>query len=276
MKPRRSRLPYAATLVLLAASAAWADDVTIVNPPAGRDDNGAAAAPDGADDGADDVVSQTEVKHVRVQTQNPDAPTDAQSAGTASDEATVERTVVTERQPERGGLRDEVVGIKPQFGVLTVNDETRGAAGLTVDVNLLRDAQTAPGRPYFGPSVGAIYSHLGYPGSDFFGLDSPIGDRGTHLLMLPVNLKAGYTFGNSIRLAAHGGASVMYANTGQSASLGPVTVSADSSSWNVDPNVGADVELGLGRHVALQLRPDWTFSDNTVFTGTLGIAFPIS
>jgi hypothetical protein len=223
------------------------------------------AAP--ADDS--DVVSQTQIDEIHAG--------GTQAPGVAATEPRVDRTVVTERDMNQGGLRNEAVGIKPQFGVLSLNDETRGVVGLSLDINVLRKTGNEHGRPYLGPSFGVLYSHLGFPGSDFFGLNGPAGqDRGTHLLILPLNLKVGYTFSDAIRLAMHGGANVLYSNTSAGTSLGPVSLSVSDSSWSTHPNLGADLELGIGRNVSLLLRPDWTFSDNTLFTGTLGIAFPIS
>jgi hypothetical protein len=54
----------------------------------------------------------------------------------------------------------------PQFGILALNDangntDSRGVAGLEIDVNGLRRVDTAEGRPFVGIALGILYSHLG-------------------------------------------------------------------------------------------------------------------
>lgn len=197
-----------------------------------------------------------------------------------------ERSVTTEEETiveEKDGLDDQIVGITLQAGMINVEDaggdsNTRGVAGLSVDGNFLAGVPTRTGKPFFGPSIGVFYSHLGQPGANFFGLNSPGGDEGADLLFIPLNLKAGYTFSDVVRLSAHGGVSIDYINSARRVGVGGVTVATfRDDDWDTNPNVGADVEIGLGQDVLFLIRPDWTFREaGTAFTGTLGIGFPLS
>jgi hypothetical protein len=269
-----TRVTAASFLALSLAAAAPAAAQTGVTQDTTTVTESGPAAQDGTE-----IQSQTQIERVRVGTSSapqlePTAP-DATAPG-------IERTTITERRAPEGGLREEAVGIKPQFGFLTVEDafgetNTRGVVGMTIDANLLKRARTEGGKPFLGPSFGVLYSHLGRPGADFFGNNAPSGTgRGTHLILLPLNLKAGYTFSDAIRLAVHGGMTALYTNT---SSEDGVAVGLDPStdSWSTRGNLGLDVELGIGRNVSLLLRPDWTFGElSTVFSGTLGLGFPIS
>ncbi len=142
---------------------------------------------------------------------------------------TVQRTTITEKKPNEGGLRNEAVGIKPHVGILSLsnslgNTDSRALAGLMVDVNGLRRLNMEGGRPYLGPSVGILYSHLGAAGSDFFGLNGAGGNQsGTHLLLIPFNIKAGYTVSDIFRPSIHVGGTLVYNNT-QAGGLTPTGV----------------------------------------------------
>lgn len=184
----------------------------------------------------------------------------------------------------RGTLRSEAVGFKPQVGVLVFDDPqnngdttSRAAYGFTLDMNAMRFINENLANWYLGPSTGLIYSHLGSSGANFFGADSPTGapNAGANFFQIPLNLKAGYTFGDSFRLAVHGGGNIVYRSIGQSLALGD-NAGATDSDWNIFPNVGADIEFGLGQNIALTLRPDVTLTPgDELYTGTLALAIPI-
>jgi hypothetical protein len=209
---------------------------------------------------------------------------DDQLAGEAAPSDTVERTEITRKDVEPSAFRNEAVGIKPQFGLIALDDlsgdgNTRAVGGVILEANLLGRAKTEGGKPYFGPAVGLLYSHLGSPGGDFFGTNSPSGnDRGTHLLILPINAKVGYTFSDVARLSLHGGATALYNNVSrQSAAAVGGPLSTSDSSWSARPNVGLDLEFGVGRNVGILLRPDWMFLDGrSAFTGTIGLDIPLT
>lgn len=216
--------------------------------------------------------------------------TETQSQAASTDGGVVQqKSVVTQQVERRDGLRDEVAAITFQGGVVNVNDadgnsNARAVGGLSAQGNFLGDVNTPPGRPYLGPSISVLYSHLGAPGSNFFGLNSPAGDGGTHMVLLPLNLKAGYTFNRAVRLTAHGGATISYMNnasTVTTTTATPLTTTTTTSTfrnenWDVAPNFGLDVEFGLGDDVLLLIRPDWVLrGEGNIFTGTLGLGFPM-
>lgn len=226
----------------------------------------------------DKDIRETEIRHIQTGTQQPGTVAVPESPAPPP-QTNYEQTIITEKQPSEGGLRDEAVGINPQFGVLSLDNslnesQTRGVAGLIIDINGLRRVGTESGRPFLGPSLGVLYSHLGTATSDFFGTNSNDGrDNGTHLLLIPFNLKAGYTIRDVFRPSIHGGGTLIYNNLPSLAT----GIQVSDSSTTFRANVGMDFEFGIGKSVALMLRPDWVFtSDNTIFVGTLGVVFPLS
>jgi hypothetical protein len=207
-----------------------------------------------------------------------DADHSQQQAGTAG-ETTAEAQEVTS-----GYLSNELVGIKPQVGMVGFRDPfqnenvARAALGFTLDMNIARAATDDPAysRVFVGPSTGFIYSHLGDPTSSFFGTsaDAPVGNAGSNMFQIPVNLKLGYTFGDRFRLAGHGGGNVIFRSLASSIDIGGTGA---TDVWTFYPNAGLDLEYGLAKNVALMLRPDWTFIPNGdgIFTATLALAFPL-
>lgn len=196
-------------------------------------------------------------------------------AGTADETVTVTRR--EEREISRGPLKDESFGIKPLVGVVafdeaaTGDDTSRGAVGLLFDWNFLSGTHA-----FFGPQFGGIYSHLGSPGSNFFGSDGGAAQTGANLLQLPANLKLGANIGDRFRVALHGGANFVYRSINASMNLGRDADNTLSDNWSVFPNLGGDVEFGLGKSVSLMLRPDWTFTPgDDFFTGSVSLGIPL-
>jgi hypothetical protein len=179
-----------------------------------------------------------------------------------------------------GYLWDEQVGVRPQVGVINFRDATgdqtvRGAAGITVDANLFSMIDDDLKQLYLGPSIGAIYSRVGSTGANFFGGGSTTGES-ANFLLLPMNAKAGFNFTPNFRVAAHGGANLIYRSRANVMQLGLDNSATAGSDWSFFPNVGADLEFGLGKNLALTLRPDWTFTDGEdIRTGTIALAIPI-
>ncbi|MEN9722829.1 MAG: hypothetical protein RJB38_815 [Pseudomonadota bacterium] len=194
----------------------------------------------------------------------------------ADDDTVSGRIERTEREAEKGPLQREIVGIKPQAGVMVFNDaldqtDSRAAAALIVEMNAINtffgDREIAK-KWYLGPSTGVLYSHMGDPNSNFFGTESSgrIGQAGSNFLIIPVNLKVGYLFPDSnFRLSLRSGGNFTYRSVGDSMNLGPATGGPEAK-WRIYPNIGADIELGQ-----LMIRPDLTLTPgNEVFTGTVG------
>ncbi len=191
----------------------------------------------------------------------------------------VEESTSAYEAPGASGFQNEEFGFRPQVGFTSRNNfgdtSVKALAGLLMDVNFFRLPPSDQGRPYIALVFGALYSHLGNPGSDFIGLGGPAGDQGTNFLQLPLNVKAGYTFSDVFRVTVHGGLNVLYSHT-DLASVAPATPGSVSS-WNGFGNIGMDLEFGVAKSLAVLFRPDWTFaSGDTFFTGTFGVDFPIS
>lgn len=200
------------------------------------------------------------------------------------DEDTTAVTVVESEEVTRGYLERETVGMKPQAGVLVFedalgNDSSRFALGFTLDWNAANAISRNLENWFIGPSTGFIYSHLGSPGSNFFGADSETpgaGPAGSNFFYVPVNLKAGYTFNNNFRVALHGGGNITYRSVANSLNLGADTSVGTGTDTTIYPNVGADFEFGLGKNSALMIRPDLTITPgDEIFTGTAAVAIAI-
>lgn len=194
----------------------------------------------------------------------------------------VEEGTSEQVQEDKSGFwkTSEMVGIRPQVGLLAFDDPSgdntsRFAAGLTVDMNATRfftDQEMS--NFYVGPSTGLIYSHLGDPGSNFFGTDSDrntIGAAGANLLLIPVNAKVGIGFGKIARVSVHGGGNVTYRSAQSSLQLDDNRTASTESDWGMYPNVGADLELGL-----FTIRPDWTITPgDDIYAATIGFSLPL-
>jgi hypothetical protein len=199
-----------------------------------------------------------------------------QEPGTMGDES-VGTTTATESDVSDSYLRSEVVGIRPQAGALffenalTGNTDSRFLGGLTLDVNVLRGSPV-----YLGPSTGFLFSHVGPVDANFFGTDSPTaGDSGGNIFIVPANLKLGYNIGDRFRVAAHGGANLVYRSIANALNIGGTLLGSESDT-TFYPNAGLDLEWGLGQNIALTLRPDWTFTTGPdMATATLALAIPI-
>lgn len=191
-------------------------------------------------------------------------------------------TVARGEEVTRGYLKDEAFGIKPQVGVLAFKDTdgtntARGAVGIGLEWNATKALGLDP-TWYFGPSSGVIFSHLGSPSSNFFGSDADANRQiaeGANMLFIPANLKLGYNFSDHYRLSVHGGGNAIYRSVARSMNLGDGS-DRDGSLWKVYPNVGADLEIAMGRNVSLLLRPDLTITPNDdFFTGTAALGINI-
>lgn len=180
----------------------------------------------------------------------------------------------------KGMLEEEKFAIRPQAGVLVYSqptgaDQGRFATGLTIDWNLAETfwPDTIGNRWAIGPSTGLIYSHLGPPSSNFFGSDAPVQvDAGANFFYVPVNAKIGYNVLEKFRVSLHGGANITYRSIPSTIVIG----GDPDSTTTAFPNVGADLEWGLGK-VALGLRPDVTLgTERQIFSGTLMVAIPLA
>jgi len=184
----------------------------------------------------------------------------------------------------RGYLSNEVVGIKPQAGVLAYTQSTgdmsaRPTIGFTAEANLASRMAGNASNVYVGPVTGFLYSHLGEPSSNFWGTtgsaDVKTGAAGANMFLIPANLKVGYNVTDKVRLSAHGGGNVFYRSIASEMPSGSSTA-ASGSQWKFYPNAGGDLEVAVSPRVAILARPDWTFTPGpNFFTGTLGVGINI-
>ena len=200
----------------------------------------------------------------------------------AADSDTSGQTVKTaEARPNSGTLKGEVVGIKPQVGVATFNQKSisggdaRAAYGLTLDfnvINMMSNPSDSMQSWYIGPSTGFLYSNIGGPGANFFASSSNAGPS-SNVFQIPADLKVGYNFGQSARLSLHGGGNIIRRSDVSLVAIGTPNPAASGSDTTIFPNVGADVEFGLGKNFGLLIRPDLTLTKGpNVYTGTIGLS----
>lgn len=182
---------------------------------------------------------------------------------------------VTEAEVE--GRDDETridvtnLAIRPSAGAVFYNGQERFTGGVMLDINVLSTPWAK-----LGPSTGALFSSLS--GGDFF--DGLSTNNNNYFFQIPANLKI--TFApdpaNRLHIGVHGGANVIRstATAGSFGTTGDVVATTDSASWDVHPNVGADIDFALGDNVDLTLRPDVTFLDDfNMTTATLGLALKL-
>jgi hypothetical protein len=216
---------------------------------------------------------------------------DDDQAGLSSDEGTVmidedeqagEAGIseTTTDEVQGGYLQNEGFGLKPHAGVVVFNDPieedtTRGIVGIQLSWNLARAFEYSTPL-YFGIETGGFFSHLGAPGSNFFGSDdNGLGGGGANMVLIPANLKVGIAPVESVRLSAHGGGNVLYRSVANAINTGTSSVGGEDV-WRIYPNVGGELEFALGRNAALTLRPDWTITPgDDFFVGTLGLGLAI-
>jgi hypothetical protein len=218
---------------------------------------------------------------------------DNSQAGTTTQTDNTSTTTTTETGPAQG-LSGEVVGIKPQVGFINFRDaannfDNRGTVGLMFDVNgasaVGHMMGMSSGSPlFFGPSVGAFYSHIGGIDSGFLGNSTTAstdpnagaGSAGANLLIFPADLKVGWNFGY-FRTSIHAGGNVFYSSVANAVLLGsspPNTTTG--SNWMILPDVGVDLEYGVTNGLALIARPDWTLAGSNRMLGvSIGASIPI-
>jgi hypothetical protein len=173
-------------------------------------------------------------------------------------------------------LKDEVLGITPAIGALSFTNRnqaytTRAMAGANMDFNLdpLLDRENRG--MYLGVSSGAFFSHLGSDSGNFFGSNASVSNtENSNFIFIPADIKLGINMGDSFRLSGHAGGNVIYRSVANAIDLGADSNTGDSR-WRIYPNAGADAEWQVGKNVAIQLRPDLTFTSGTaLFAATLG------
>jgi hypothetical protein len=183
--------------------------------------------------------------------------------------------------PSQGNLTNELAGLKPEIGIVGFHDSdglntTRGSIGLHYDMNVANLVAGGYSRFYLGPSFGALYSHIGAAGASWFGSSPSVnnGTAGGNLVQFPLEAKMGYDVLDNMRLSVHGGGNVMYRSIAGEMSIDQFT--GPNSRWTIYPAVGGDVEFGITKNVALDIRPDVTLTPlNTVLNATVGVGIAL-
>ena len=194
----------------------------------------------------------------------------------------------------RGYLNNQTFSFTPQLGALTYGTpfngtQARGVIGIGVDLNFL-NALTPPDQRYgawshvyIGPQSGFFFAHTGSASAGFVGTGATTTDiyANAGYMWIPVDLKIGYAFSDNFRISVHGGGNVVYQTVSGTVNVGNSTVfsstTASNSSWNIFPNVGGDVEWGIGRDISILIRPDVTIASGTSpFAGTVGLGIALS
>jgi len=182
-------------------------------------------------------------------------------------------------------LRDEVLGISPQVGVIGYADlggqyTSRMAEGINLNFNLIPLVAPDAKDYYAGISTGAYFAHLGSHSSNLFGANADNGDftsSGANLAVIPVDVKVGYNLEDNLRLSVHGGGNLTYRSVASSADFGTATSGNDQEAWRIFPNGGVDVEWTLAKDITLTARPDFTGTTGRVlYMTTVGIVAPLA
>jgi hypothetical protein len=178
-------------------------------------------------------------------------------------------------------MNKSLAGFKPEIGIVGFHDSdglntTRGSIGLHYDRNVADLITGGATRFYLGPSIGALYSHVGAAGASWFGSSPSVnnGTAGGNLVQFPLEAKLGYDILDNLRLSIHGGGNVMYRSI-----AGEMLIDSNTGSnarWTIYPAVGGDVEFGITKNVALDIRPDVTLTPiNTVLNATVGVGISL-
>ena len=171
-------------------------------------------------------------------------------------------------------LRDEVVGISPQIGMVDFVGPTggrlaRGTIGLGLDLNMAPWFGNNAKDMYVGISTGGYFAHMGASGANFFGSNTDV-PTGANMIIIPADLKLGYNMSDSMRISLHGGANAIYRSAAGAADMG-VGSNGQGALWKIYPNVGADFEVQASKHLSFVARPDVTITSGaSVLMGTIG------
>ncbi len=182
------------------------------------------------------------------------------------------------KEVTKGLLREETYSLKPEAGAIAFTDASgqrtsRLALGIVGEMNLLPFVDKTIHAWYFGPSTGFVYSHVGDTDANFVGGNStsPTGRASANLVIIPTDIKVGYAFTEYLRVSARGGGNFIYRSVPSSLALGSGS-DTSGSVWKYFPNVGGDLDIALGKNLALNLRPDVTLTPGkNLFTGTIGL-----
>lgn len=178
------------------------------------------------------------------------------------------------------GVYDSSVQISPRVGAFGFADgqgnyTSRIMEGLTInwDMSTLGDRTT----PWlYGLETGFMFSHVGAPGSNFFGTDEPEGTAGTggNTFLVPGHLVFGYKWDKAM-LALNAGGQLLYRSFGPSMLIGR-DGDTQTNTAEVLASLGFNSGWEVSNSLALSLRGDYIpVPRDDMYTLTLGATIPI-
>jgi len=202
-------------------------------------------------------------------------------------------TQISASHPGSGSLNNEKFAVTPELGVFSYatalnGTQTRGMIGFGLDMNAVTTFIPPEKRNdiwssiYIGPQTGFFYAHTGSATSNFLGTSPTVADAfaSGNLMLLPLDLKIGYSPTDNVRISVHGGGNIFYQSVAGTVNLTRGTTvigtTAAATNWNIYPNVGGDIEWGVGKNISVLIRPDVTLAPGaSPFTGTVGFGIAI-
>ena len=169
-----------------------------------------------------------------------------------------------------GSIFDEHVGVKPQFGILSLRNASGDRSshimgGVGVDLDVLSWYAPVLEDLYAGISTGFFYSRI----------DQAAGAPVSGLFLIPVDLKAGLNLSGKTRASFHAGFNLLYRWAADAVPLGN-RAGEQGGSLNLYPNLGLDLERNLSKNVSLLIRPDITLSpESSIYGLAVGIGFTL-
>lgn len=193
-----------------------------------------------------------------------------------ADEAETAGITTEEASEITQGLFDKTWSVTPRVGILGFQDATGSHAsrmmeGFTTQYSLAN----LVGRPLgleMGLESGLLYSHIGSPGSNFFGTQPPIRTaQGANSYLIPLNATIGYRVSNQWLVAMNLGASIFHRSIGNSMILGRAGDGVAGTSTDVFPDLGVNVGWALSKTIGVSLRGEWIPTpQKPMYSATLG------
>lgn len=218
---------------------------------------------------------------------------DSQVSVPADQTGATSSTQISPARPNNGSLNNEKFAVTPELGAFSYatqlnGTQSRGMIGFGLDMNAVTTFVPPEKRNdiwsniYIGPQTGFFYAHTGSATSNFWGTNPTVADNyaSGYLMLLPLDLKAGFSFADNFRISVHGGGNILYQSVGGTINFTRGTTvigtTAAATNWNIYPNVGGDIECGLGKNVSLLIRPDVTLAPGaSPFMGMVGVGIAL-
>jgi hypothetical protein len=200
----------------------------------------------------------------------------------AQDEETAPSTTVTEAAEVTAGLHDRTWTVTPRIGVLGFRDPSgtrtgRIMEGVTTHVNLGNLVGAMP-NVHVGVESGLLFSHIGSPGANLFGVNPPYQiAEGSNTFVVPLNATLGYRPLDRLLVAANLGASLVHRSIGNTMVFGRAGDAVQGSVTDLFPNVGLNVAWAVTNAVGVSLRSDWVLTPAAnLFNASIGAQFAIA